>query len=61
MGDAWAAGLRAAARMGIAPSVFWALSVREWLALVADVRRAGLSRAELGALMARFPDDRSDA
>lgn len=41
----------------LAPPVFWALSLPEWRALTAPRDgNAALSRAELDAMMKRFPD-----
>lgn len=48
-------------RLGLSPSEFWALSLPEWLALVRSVSGAEatpISRADLTALMARFPDQK---
>jgi len=54
MKPAWAAALRRAATLGVAPAAFWRLSVAEWRALTAG--EAGLGRGGLDALMRRFPD-----
>jgi uncharacterized phage protein (TIGR02216 family) len=51
--DAW---LRLAARIGIPPRDFWALSLKEWRALTAPSGPAPLGRAELEALRHQFPD-----
>ncbi|MCC5980355.1 MAG: phage tail assembly chaperone [Oceanicaulis sp.] len=48
-------------RLGLSPSEFWALSLPEWLALVRAVSGASaapISRSDLTALMARFPDQK---
>jgi len=46
----------------LSPDTFWALSLRELRALGGAMRPAqGLSRAGLGALMRRWPDEISDA
>jgi uncharacterized phage protein (TIGR02216 family) len=42
--------------MGIAPSDFWRLSLKEWRGLIEPCAAAPVSRAELAALMQRFPD-----
>ncbi len=52
----WAALIRRAAGMGIAPHAFWRLSVAEWRALAAPAPSAALGRGELNALMAAWPD-----
>lgn len=46
-------------RLGLSPSEFWALSLTEWLALVWAVSgptATPISRSDLAALMAKFPD-----
>ncbi len=58
-----AAGLGA---LGLAPSVFWAMTPREFDAalrgrLGGAVQPAAPSRADLMALMQQFPDQRSEA
>ncbi|MGY6531740.1 phage tail assembly chaperone [Glycocaulis sp.] len=48
-------------RLGLSPSDFWGLSLTEWLALVRAVSSptaAPLSRSDLSALMAKFPDEK---
>jgi hypothetical protein len=47
--------LSAGARFGLAPHVFWRLSLREWRALNARVDNA-LNRAAFEALAAAHPD-----
>lgn len=50
--------------MGLAPQVFWAMSVKEWAAAVdgfvefngSAAARTGVSREEFEALKRRFPD-----
>jgi uncharacterized phage protein (TIGR02216 family) len=49
--------------MGLAPRVFWAMSVPEWRAAVAGFAARGgrrivspLARAELDGLIERYPD-----
>ncbi len=51
----WAAPLRLAVRLGIAPEAFWRLSLKEWRALTEAP--PVLSRADLSALIARYPDE----
>ncbi len=55
----WGALLVAAARMGVAPESFWRLSLAEWRLLAAGTQPApvAMARAELEALVARFPDE----
>lgn len=48
-------------RLGLSPSDFWALSLTEWLALVRAVSEPAaspISRSDLAALMAKFPDEK---
>lgn len=52
----WAGALAHAARLGVAPHDFWALSVAEWLALTRGAATPGLARDALNTLCARFPD-----
>ena len=51
----WSSLLLTASHMGIIPSQFWALSVREWRALVGE--GYGLDGARLSELSNAFPDD----
>ena len=51
----WRDMLRLAFTLGIAPELFWRLSVREWRALIAPAEQA-LSRSSLAALMQLYPD-----
>jgi len=53
----WMRWLSIARDFGLAPHLFWRLSLREWRALVARAAPSLLSRAEFDALTARFPDD----
>lgn len=53
----WAAWLAAALGVGLAPSQFWRLSLKEWRALISPAPEAALDRAAFDALAARFPDD----
>ncbi len=56
MTDDWGAALAYALRLGVTPDAFWRLSAREWLALIRAGTPPSVSRADLKALMARFPD-----
>lgn len=62
MADAtpWGAMLSAAGQLGVAPNLFWRLSVREWRALTAAATPERLSRVTLEALAQRFPDVKHD-
>ena len=51
----WAAMLALAQRLGVAPTAFWRLSLKEWRALSAPNENT-LTRAVFEALAARFPD-----
>lgn len=55
----WAAMLRAALAMGVAPEAFWRLSLKEWRMLTAPVAAEAppLDRAGFAALAARWPDE----
>lgn len=53
----WAAPLRLALRLGVPPDVFWRLSLVEWRALTETPPTPALSRADLSALIARYPDE----
>lgn len=54
----WAAMLRAAAAMGVAPEAFWRLSLKEWRMLTAPVAsEAPMDRAGFESLAARWPDE----
>ena len=53
----WPAWLHAGLRLGLAPSAFWNLAMREWRALAAPTASDVLSRSEFDALTARFPDE----
>ncbi|MBI1186915.1 MAG: phage tail assembly chaperone [Alphaproteobacteria bacterium] len=50
----WAPWLRAALAMGLAPPVFWRISLKEWRMLTLAEPR--FARADLDALAARYPD-----
>ena len=51
----WPAALRLALKLGLTPPVFWQLSLAEWRALTGG-NGPGLSRADLDALIKRYPD-----
>lgn len=55
--SAWATPLRLAAALRIPPEAFWRLSLKEWRALVETPSAPALSRADLSALIARYPDE----
>ena len=44
-------------RFGIQPSEFWAMPLRDWLALMKAVRPHGFSRSDLDALTQIYPDE----
>jgi len=44
-------------RFGLQPSEFWAMPLRDWLALIEGVRPQGFSRSDLDALSQIYPDD----
>ena len=46
------------ARVGVPPSAFWRLSLREWRALTVTTPETILTRGALDALAAQFPDER---
>jgi Phage tail assembly chaperone protein, TAC len=50
----WSQLLSAAAQIGVTPAAFWALSVKEWRALMGE--GFGLDTGRLSELMAAFPD-----
>ncbi len=54
----WPSLLALGARVGVAPSAFWRLSLREWRALTATAQDTILKRGALDALAAQFPDER---
>ena len=51
----WPAALRLALRLGLTPDGFWQLSLAEWRALTGG-NGPGLNRADLDALIKRYPD-----
>lgn len=53
----WAAPLRLALGLGLPPEAFWRLSLKEWRALTETPSAPVLSRADLSALIARYPDE----
>lgn len=55
--SAWAAPLRLALSLGLPPQDFWRLSLKEWRALTEAPPAPVLSRADLSALIARYPDE----
>lgn len=42
--------------LGVSPASFWALSLREWRALMGAAAFAPLTRDEFSALSGKFPD-----
>ena len=53
----WAPMLRAALTLGIAPEVFWRLSLKEWRMLMETERGPeAMGRGRLDELMRRWPD-----
>lgn len=55
MSEAWREALAAARRLGLSPRQFWALSLAEWRALLAQGAPA-MRRETLAQLLERFPD-----
>ena len=53
----WAQPLRLAVSLGLAPEVFWRLSLKEWRALTEAPPAPVPSRADLSALIALYPDE----
>lgn len=53
----WAAPLRLALSLGVPPEAFWRLSLPEWRALTEAPPAPVLSRADLSALIVRYPDE----
>jgi uncharacterized phage protein (TIGR02216 family) len=53
----WAQPLRLAVSLGIAPEAFWRLSLKEWRALTQTPPAPVLTRTDLTALIARYPDE----
>lgn len=54
----WQAWLALALALGLAPEMFWRLSLSEWRALAAPHASQTMARADFIALAARFPDTR---
>ncbi|HYD71991.1 MAG TPA: phage tail assembly chaperone [Candidatus Binatia bacterium] len=52
----WARLLALSLTLGVAPSKFWRLSLKEWRALVSPAHET-LTRAAFDALASRFPDN----
>lgn len=55
--SAWSAPLRLALSLGLAPEAFWRLSLKEWRALMEAPPAPVLTRADLSALIDRYPDE----
>lgn len=55
--SAWSAPLRLALSLGLPPEAFWRLSLKEWRTLTEAPPAPVLSRADLFALIARYPDE----
>jgi uncharacterized phage protein (TIGR02216 family) len=55
--SAWSAPLRLALNLGLPPEAFWRLSLKEWRALTDGPSAPVLSRADLSALIHRYPDE----
>ena len=55
--SAWVAPLRLALGLGLSPETFWRLSLKEWRALTETPPAPVPSRADLSALIARYPDE----
>ncbi|WP_454714502.1 phage tail assembly chaperone [Caulobacter segnis] len=53
----WGAPLRLALSLGLPPEAFWRLSLREWRALTEAPPTPVLTRTDLRALIARYPDE----
>lgn len=53
----WGEPLRLALRLGVPPQAFWLLSLVEWRALTESPPAPVPSRADLSALIARYPDE----
>lgn len=52
----WAGLMQAALRLGVSPSEFWQLSLREWQ-LISGAKKASMfRRADLSRLICAFPD-----
>lgn len=53
----WAAMIRLALAMGLAPEVFWRLSLKEWRMLTEPTAGASLGRSELERMAEAWPDE----
>ncbi|USQ94844.1 phage tail assembly chaperone [Caulobacter sp. RL271] len=53
----WVQPLRLALHLGLAPEAFWRLSLVEWRVLTEAPPAPVLSRTDLCALIARYPDE----
>lgn len=53
----WAAPLRLALSLGVAPEAFWRLSLVEWRMLTEAPPSPVLTRSGLADLIARYPDE----
>lgn len=47
-------------RFNLSPSEFWAMPVREWLALMNGIKSVGFDRAALTELLTLYPDTGGD-
>jgi len=47
-------------RFGLSPDQFWDMPLRDWLALIGEASRAGVSRDDLQNLMKLYPDEGGD-
>ena len=52
----WGPAMRAAARIGLTPADFWALSLKEWRLLTEQESIGVLTRAAFEALCVSHPD-----
>ncbi len=46
--------------LGLSPSAFWDMSIRDWMVLMAHTKHQGVSRQSLQELMQEFPDRKND-
>ncbi|MEK7660823.1 MAG: phage tail assembly chaperone [Pseudomonadota bacterium] len=55
----WPEMIKMASRIGIVPSCFWQLSLKEWAALVSNSsnQSSAMTRADFEKLSARFDDE----
>lgn len=53
----WSQALRLAAALNIAPEAFWRLSLKEWRSLTEPPEAPAPRRADLAALIDRYPDE----